>query len=57
MIFQADQDKLCVDFTLTVDNIFERPERFGVSFEITSGSNTAVPGGIITTEVTVLDGR
>ena len=57
VIFRADQDKLCVNFTLTVDNIFERPERFGVSFQITSDPDRAVPGGIVTTDVIILDGR
>ena len=56
VVFRSDQSKLCVNFTLTVDEIFERPERFGVSFTIKSSPDEAVPS-TASAVVTILDGE
>ena len=57
VIFRADQDILCVNFTIVSDKLGERPERFQVSFNVLSSSDIAVPGGVVLSTVTIVDSK
>ena len=55
-MFQSNQNNMaCTNFTIIVDPFTEEPERFMVSFNIRSDPDVAISGGIINSEVTILD--
>ncbi len=56
LVFKAELESECVTFNITRDDVIEQDEKFGVSFTVLSDPSIATPGGVLISEVTILDG-